>query len=81
MKTTLKAGDLCIIRISKNWKANPFAFNEKTKKQSDLNPEAVCLVLALSPHWDTPVSKLWARVLIGDTIWDIHTDFLEKISD
>lgn len=81
MKETLKAGDLCLIRISKNWKTNPFALNEKTKQQCDLNPKDVCLILNLSPNPDAPVSKLWARVLIGDTIWDIHTDFLEKIND
>lgn len=80
MGTSLKVGDLCKIRKSQNWKANPFGIDGSTKKQKDLSLEEICLVLQLSPHWETPVSKLWARVLIGDTIWDIHTDFLEKIN-
>lgn len=80
MAESLKVGDLCKIRKSKNWKTNPFGIDGSTKKQKDLSLEEICLVLQLSPTWDTQASKLWARVLIGDTIWDIHTDFLEKFN-
>ena len=79
MDTTVKIGGLYKIRKSQNWKAEPFGINGNTKKQSNISLEQICLVLQVSPHWDTPVSKLWARVLIGDTIWDIHSDFLEPL--
>jgi len=75
----IRVGSLCKICISKNWKAAPFGFNVETKKQGDIATEEVCLVVQLSPHWNSPVSELWARVLIGETMWDIHTDYLMPI--
>ena len=77
--SSIKIGTLCRVCISKNWKSTPFGFNVETNKQGDISCEEICLVLQLSPHWNSPVSKLWARVLIGDTIWDIHTDYLIPI--
>lgn len=80
MENPVKVGGLYKIRKSRNWKTDPFGINEKTKKQCDLSPEQICLVLKISPHWNTPASKLWIRVLIEDTIWDIHSDFLEPLN-
>ncbi len=79
MDISVRVGGLYRICKSRNWKADPFGINEKTKKQCDLSLNQVCLVLQISPHWDTPVSKLWTRVLIDDTVWDIHSDFLEPL--
>lgn len=81
MGISLKVGDLCKICKSRNWRTDPFGIDGTTRKQKDLSLEEICLVLQLSPPWDTEASKLWARVLIGDTIWDVHTDFLEKFND
>jgi hypothetical protein len=80
MENSVKVGGLYKIRRSRNWKTDPFGFNQNTKKQSDLSLDQVCLVLQISPHWETPISKLWARVLIDDTVWDVHSDFLEPIN-
>jgi len=80
MEYSVKVGGLYKICKSHKWKAEPFGLNVKTNKQVSLSVEEVCLVLAVSPHWDTPVSKLWARVLVGDEVWDIHSDFLEPIN-
>jgi hypothetical protein len=79
MSDNIRVGSLCKVSVSKNWKSEPFGFNVETNKQGDISSEEICLVLQLSPHWNSPVSKLWARVLIGDTIWDIHTDYLTPI--
>ena len=79
MERSVKVGGLYKIRKSHKWKTDPFALNVKTSKQVSLSVEDICLVLTVSPHWDTPVSKLWARVLIGDEVWDIHSDFLEPL--
>ena len=81
MDAAIKIGGLYRLRPSKNWKTKPFGIMCDNKKQYDLNLDDVCLVLQLNPHWDTPVSKLWVRVLIEDKLWDIHSDFLEPIDD
>lgn len=81
MDPAIKVGGLYRLTHSKNWKTAPFGIMCETKKQSDLNLDDVCLVLQLTPHWDTPVTKLWVRVLIGDKLWDIHSDFLEPVND
>ena len=81
MELPIKIGGLYQLTRSKNWKTDPFGFNCETKKQYDLKPKQICLVLQISPHWDTPVNKLWVRVLIEDKLWDIHSDFLEPIDD
>lgn len=81
MDPAIRVGGLYRLIRSKNWKTEPFGIICETKKQSDLKLNDICLVLQLTPNWDTPVSKLWVRVLVGDKLWDIHSDFLEPVND
>lgn len=58
----------------------PIGYCRNTRKPDYIKPETVALILLIYGQ-EEDRNCAWVQVLIENNIWDVHTDFLEQLSD